>query len=131
MESFLWNEVKTNMIKGRFTSDEKLIIHGHCHQKSTGDMDDLKDLLSYFKVPFEILNTGCCGMAGAFGYEDQHFEISKQIVEERLLPALDAHKGSDHIIACGTSCRHQIKDLSDHVARHFVSRLKFAPDQGK
>lgn len=131
LESFLWNEVKTNSIKGRFTSDEKLIIHGHCHQKSTGDMDDLKDLLSYFKVPFEILNTGCCGMAGAFGYEDQHFEISKQIVEERLLPALDAHKGSDHIIACGTSCRHQIKDLSDHVARHFVSRLKFAPDQGK
>lgn len=128
MEAFLWNEVKANNIKGRFSSDEKLVIHGHCHQKSTGDLQDLKVLLSHFDVPFEILNTGCCGMAGAFGYEDQHYEISRQIAEERLLPALDAHKGSGQVIACGTSCRHQIKDLSDQIARHFVSSLKFTPN---
>ncbi len=129
VEEFLSVEIqKGNITAAQFTSDEKHIkIHAHCHQKS----------LSNQKVTFDILNlpenykptiipSGCCGMAGSFGYEKEHYEVSMKIGELKLFPAI--RKSTDNTIfaANGTSCRHQIFDGTGRKALHPVTILRQA-----
>lgn len=94
------------------------IVHGHCHQKAlvgaAGTVDALK-LIPDLRV--RLLDTGCCGMAGSFGYETEHYEISAAIAKLSLLPELTRHPESI-VVAPGTSCRHQIKDLGGRRALH-------------
>ena len=73
-----------------------------------------------------ILTTGCCGMAGSFGYEKEHYQISMQIGEDTLFPKVQKLKNDIEIVAAGTSCRHQIYDGTKRFARHPVSVLKEA-----
>ncbi|MBM3982420.1 MAG: FAD-binding protein [Planctomycetes bacterium] len=94
------------------------LLHPHCHQKalvgSKGTADALR-LVSGLDVT--VLDAGCCGMAGAFGYEKQHYDISVQIANLDLVPAVNANPAAT-IVATGTSCRHQLRDLTGRPALH-------------
>lgn len=97
----------------------KILLHGHCHQKSMGMLQASVALLS--KIPGASvvdLDAGCCGMAGSFGYSAEHYDVSVAIANRKLLPAANAMQSGDALAAVGTSCRHQVADLSDAVARH-------------
>ncbi len=97
---------------------EQCLVHGHCHQKALvgvgGTVAALRLVPELNVVP---LDTGCCGMAGSFGFEREHFDLSAAIARLSLLPALE-HDPEACVIAPGTSCRHQIKDLAGRRARH-------------
>jgi FAD/FMN-containing dehydrogenase/Fe-S oxidoreductase len=101
----------------------KVLLHPHCHQKaivgSKGTLDALR-LVSDLEV--QTLDAGCCGMAGAFGYEKSHYDISVKIANLELVPALTANP-STTVVATGTSCRHQIRDLTGRTALHPLELL--------
>lgn len=92
----------------------KLLIHGHCHQKSVFGIEGMRRLLPNVKV----IDAGCCGMAGAFGYE--HRDLSLQIGEERLFPAVRSREPGTEIVANGFSCRHQVLEACGVMPKHFV-----------
>jgi FAD/FMN-containing dehydrogenase/Fe-S oxidoreductase len=108
-----------------FSSDEKLIkLHGHCHQKSLASVVPAKRMLSFPKnYKVESIPSGCCGMAGSFGYEKEHYDVSMQVGELVLFPTLRKQKEDVLIAAPGTSCRHQIKDGTGRLAKHPVEIL--------
>jgi Fe-S oxidoreductase len=129
IEEFLASEIEKGAITAsQFTSEVKNIkIHAHCHQKA----------LSNQKVTFDILNlpenytptiipSGCCGMAGSFGYEKKHYDVSMKIGELKLFPSVRKAPENTYIAANGTSCRHQIKDGTGRKALHPVTILKRA-----
>ena len=104
--------------------EERLLVHGHCHEKAlTGQaaLQDMLDLLPGTEV--EIVDSGCCGMAGSFGYEREHYGLSLRIGEDRLAPAVRGLEGRGTVAAPGTSCRHQIRDLTGRQACHPVEIL--------
>jgi Fe-S oxidoreductase len=96
----------------------KALLHPHCHQKalvgSKGTADALRQVRG---LDVTVLDAGCCGMAGAFGYEKQHYDVSVKIANLELIPAVNANPAAT-VIATGTSCRHQIRDLTGRVALH-------------
>ena len=97
----------------------EILLHGHCHQKSMSLLPPAKALLE--KIPGATvidLDAGCCGMAGSFGYSKDHYEVSRQIAERKLLPQVRAKKPAAAVVAAGTSCRHQIADFTDQTAIH-------------
>jgi FAD/FMN-containing dehydrogenase/Fe-S oxidoreductase len=97
---------------------ERCIIHGHCHQKALVGAQGTVALLRHIPdLEVGLLETGCCGMAGSFGYEKAHFDISTTIAELELIPALEKDPQA-LVVAPGTSCRHQIKDLTPRRALH-------------
>ncbi|MCW5519361.1 FAD-binding protein [Aureitalea sp. L0-47] len=129
IEEFLASEIENGKISSeQFTSDEKDVkIHVHCHQKA----------LSNQKVTFDILNlpvnykpriipSGCCGMAGSFGYEKEHYKLSMKIGSLKLFPAVSKSPTETIIAANGTSCRHQIKDGTGRTALHPITILRNA-----
>ncbi|SKB32657.1 FAD/FMN-containing dehydrogenase [Salegentibacter holothuriorum] len=129
IEEFLKKEIALgNINPGQFTSEEKTIkIHGHCHQKALSNTVvtfDLLNLPKNFKV--SIIPSGCCGMAGSFGYEKEHYEVSMNIGEQTLFPAVRKAPVETVISANGTSCRHQIFDGTKRNAKHPVSILREA-----
>ena len=96
-----------------------ILLHGHCHQKSMGLVPPAKSLLS--KIPgasVTELDSGCCGMAGSWGYARDHFEVSRAIGERVLFPAVRARTPGTVVAAAGTSCRHQIHDFTGADAVH-------------
>jgi FAD/FMN-containing dehydrogenase/Fe-S oxidoreductase len=98
---------------------KKILLHGHCHQKSMGLLPAAKSALS--KIPGATvvdLDAGCCGMAGSFGYSKDHYDVSRAIGERRLFPQVRARAAGDVVVAAGTSCRHQIQDFTEHAALH-------------
>ncbi len=104
----------------RWTLDERtVLLHGHCHEKALGGTGAAERALALppgYRV--ETVDSGCCGMAGAFGYETEHLEISKKMAERRLAPAVRAASPRAIIAAAGFSCRSQIKDTTARAARH-------------
>ena len=129
IEEFLQKEIELgNITKEQFTKEPLTIkFHGHCHQKA------LSNQLSSFSVlnlpenyKVTIIPSGCCGMAGSFGFEKEHYEISMQIGSQTLFPAIDKTHEATIISANGTSCRHQIKDGTGRIAKHPVTILKEA-----
>ena len=97
----------------------RILLHGHCHQKSMGLLPATVSLLS--RIPgasVTELDAGCCGMAGSFGYAHEHYEVSRAIAGRRLLPAVRAMKPGDVLVAPGTSCRHQVAELGQVNAVH-------------
>ena len=119
--------------RGRITADaftnqmRQIKLHGHCHQKALASLATTVQALSLPRnYSVEMIPSGCCGMAGSFGYEREHFALSMQIGELVLFPAVRA-AGDDVVIAApGTSCRHQIKDGTGRVALHPVEILHAA-----
>ncbi|MFQ5705122.1 MAG: FAD-binding and (Fe-S)-binding domain-containing protein [Gemmatimonadales bacterium] len=103
-------------------------VHGHCHQKAVGTMASLEQVLRWIPgVDVEVIESGCCGMAGSFGYESEHYDLSMKMAELDLLPAIREADPGAWIVANGTSCRHQIEDgagrKSMHVARVLADAL--------
>jgi FAD/FMN-containing dehydrogenase/Fe-S oxidoreductase len=95
-------------------------VHGHCHQKSIFGMESVKGIFSFFPdVDFAEIDSGCCGMAGSFGYEAKHYDVSKQMADRVLVPAIQDHPDA-MIIANGFSCRHQIADFAGRKAVHIA-----------
>ncbi|MBE7644449.1 FAD-binding protein [Tenacibaculum finnmarkense genomovar ulcerans] len=128
-EEFLAAEnQKENIDTALFTKDTKTLkIHGHCHQKalsSTQASFSILNIPKNYKVT--ILNTGCCGMAGSFGYEKEHYKVSMQVGEDTLFPKIRNCTTDTEIVAAGTSCRHQIFDGTKRIAKHPVTILKEA-----
>ena len=129
IEEFLQKEIQLgNIRKEKFTKKSKIIkFHGHCHQKALSNQLSSFSVLNFpenYKVT--IIPSGCCGMAGSFGFEKEHYEISMQIGEHTLFPAIRNAENEIVISANGTSCRHQIKDGTGKVAKHPITILKEA-----
>ena len=129
IEEFLQNEFeKGNIRTNQFTTEKKSIkIHGHCHQKA---LSSTQATFSILNIPENysptIMNTGCCGMAGSFGYEKEHYKISMQVGEDTLFPKIRNTSKETEIIASGTSCRHQILDGTNRCAKHPITVLREA-----
>jgi FAD/FMN-containing dehydrogenase/Fe-S oxidoreductase len=103
---------------------EKCVLHGHCHQKALiGAGGTAAALRMVPDLEVTVLDTGCCGMAGSFGFEREHYDLSVQIANLVLLPALEKTPEA-LVVAPGTSCRHQIKDLAHRHARHPLEVLE-------
>ena len=126
IDEFLASEIKAGNIKQSiFTKkSQKIKLHGHCYQKSLASTEPTKFILSYPEnYEVEEIPSGCCGMAGAFGYEKEHYELSMKVGEMVLFPAVRASAKETLIAAPGTSCRHQIKDGTSRSALHPVEIL--------
>ncbi len=123
-EIFLLNLAKSGAMQGKFTMKQKdYIHHGHCHQKAVYGTQAANQLLVLAGGQGKELDTGCCGMAGAFGYEKNHYDVSVKIANQKLIPQVNANKDKA-VIANGYSCRHQICDLADgRKAMHLLSVL--------
>ncbi|MGI9427233.1 MAG: FAD-binding and (Fe-S)-binding domain-containing protein [Bythopirellula sp.] len=97
---------------------EKVLLHGHCHQKALVGTGPSKQTLNLSGCEVEEVDSGCCGMAGSFGYEAEHYETSQAMGERRLLPAVREAEDSTTIVAAGVSCRQQIKHFTGREALH-------------
>lgn len=120
-EEFLAEEVRNGKISSKqFTEDSKnILLHGHCQQKAISSTQATKDILSLPKnYSVKEIPSGCCGMAGAFGYEKEHYDLSMKVGELVLFPAIRKENSSTIICAPGTSCRHQIQDGTGKKAFH-------------
>jgi len=129
IDAFIAAEIRNgNIKKSSFHSEAKEIkFHAHCYQKVLGNPEDTLLLLNLPKnYRATLLNTGCCGMAGSFGYEKEHYELSMKIGEERLFPRIKKQEKTVCIAANGTSCRHQIMDGTARESWHPISILKEA-----
>ncbi len=115
----LWEEFAATLDLPLRAGPSKILLHGHCHQKSMGLLDATKSLLA--KIPSTTvvdLDAGCCGMAGSFGYAAGHYDVSVAIANRKLLPAVKAMKPGEVLVAVGTSCRHQVDDLAGATGVH-------------
>ena len=129
IEEFLASEIEKGLITAAsFTQEKKKVkIHNHCHQKALSNQKVTFDILNLPKnYEVTIIPSGCCGMAGSFGYEKEHYKTSMQVGELKLFPAVRKSEKETLIAANGTSCRHQIKDGTDRDAEHPVSILRKA-----
>jgi len=126
IEEFLGQELKAGRLDSElFTPDvRKVYLHGHCHQKALSSTEPTEHLLALPEnYEVELIPSGCCGMAGSFGYEKEHYDLSMQVGELVLFPTVRG-AGEDAIIAApGTSCRHQIADGTGRKAQHPVEVL--------
>jgi len=126
LEEFLVKEMeKGNIRKEQFCADAKVVkLHGHCQQKavaSTLPTRKMLELPENYRV--QEIKSGCCGMAGSFGYEKEHYELSMQIGELDLFPAVRTTASEEIVAAPGTSCRHHIEDGTGRKALHPVEVL--------
>ncbi|QCW99991.1 FAD-binding protein [Aggregatimonas sangjinii] len=129
IEEFLAKEIQLGHISpSQFTREHRQIkIHGHCHQKALSNQKVTFDMLNLPEnYTVSIISSGCCGMAGSFGYEKEHYDISMQIGELKLFPSIRKLPQQVIIAANGTSCRHQIYDGTQRKAKHPVTILKEA-----
>ena len=120
-EEWLAREADAGRIdRSQFTTEARQVkVHGHCHQKALSSMIPVKKVLSLPKnYTVQLIPSGCCGMAGSFGYETEHYDLSMQIGELVLFPAVRQTTDDVIISAAGTSCRHQIKDGTGRIALH-------------
>ena len=129
IDEFLAREAAAGRIgPDAFTDEPRTIrLHGHCHQKALASIQPTVAALSiprHYSV--EPIPSGCCGMAGSFGYEREHFDVSMRIGELVLFPAVRGAAADVLIAAPGTSCRHQIKDGTGRTALHPVEILHAA-----
>lgn len=126
IDEFIAKEIEAGRISpDRFTKEHKtIVLHGHCQQKAISSVEHSFKMLSLpenYKV--RTIPSGCCGMAGSFGFEKEHFDVSMQIGELVLFPTIRKQAGETLIAAPGTSCRHQIKDGTGKRAMHTVEIL--------
>ena len=125
LEEFLALGHRQGHLQLDFTGTVKrILVHGHCQHKALGGAIDTLTVLN-LPPRFEAtaIDSGCCGMAGSFGYEKEHYDLSMRIGEERLFAAIRAADPTVEIVAAGTSCRHQISHGTARIARHWTEVL--------
>jgi Fe-S oxidoreductase len=104
--------------------ETRALLHGHCHQKAFDALAPTREALQLVPgLAVEVVESSCCGMAGSFGYEARHYDVSMRMAELTLLPAVRRADPATIIIADGTSCRHQIADGTGRTAAHVVQVL--------
>jgi len=108
----------------------KALVHGHCHHKAIMGMTDEEKVLAKLGLDFHVPDSGCCGMAGAFGFEKDHYDVSIKVGERVLLPAVRSADKDTLIIANGFSCREQIAQTTDRRALHLAEVIQMAMHQG-
>jgi FAD/FMN-containing dehydrogenase/Fe-S oxidoreductase len=126
VEEFLMREVEAGRLdSSHFTQAKRqVLLHGHCHQKALAGIEPSAFVLNLpANYTVEVIPSGCCGMAGSFGYEKEHYELSMNVGEQVLFPAVRKAAAEQIIAAPGTSCRHQIKDGTKRQALHPVEVL--------
>ncbi len=126
LEEFIVQEIEKGKITSKqFTTEAKVIrLHGHCQQKAIASTLPTRKMLE-LPVNYSVqeIKSGCCGMAGSFGYEKEHYELSMQIGEMNVFPAVRQSSGEEIIAAPGTSCRHHIEDGTGRKVLHPVEVL--------
>jgi Fe-S oxidoreductase len=111
--------------------ERHVLLHGHCHARATGGFGPERTLLERMGADIEAPDSGCCGMAGAWGYEAAHYEVSQACGERALLPAVRGATGNAIVLTDGFSCRHQIEQgTTGRRALHIAQVLKLARDYG-
>ncbi len=128
-EEFLAREKKAGRLDLRLRPlpEKNALLHGHCHQKAFGAMSAVQEVLSLVPdLSVTPIESSCCGMAGSFGYEAEHYETSIAMAELSLLPAVRKADAGTLVVADGTSCRHQIADGADRQAIHVAQVLERA-----
>lgn len=124
IDVFLDQQVAAGQLAPLTALPGPFLLHGHCHQKALfGTAAIQRHFQRIAGLDWEEVDSGCCGMAGSFGYE--HYDLSRQIGEDRLFPAVrDAAAQGRTIIACGISCRHQLRDCLQIESRHWVEVMR-------
>ncbi|HVD98513.1 MAG TPA: FAD-linked oxidase C-terminal domain-containing protein [Cytophagaceae bacterium] len=126
IDEFIAREAEAGRIKKESFSQEtkNIKLHGHCHQKALSSVEHSKKMLSIpVNYNVEVIPSGCCGMAGSFGYEKEHYDVSMNVGELVLFPAVRKASADTIIAAPGTSCRHQIHDGTQRDAKHTLEVL--------
>jgi Fe-S oxidoreductase len=108
----------------------RALVHGHCHHKAVMHLDCEKKLLDKIGLDYEVPDSGCCGMAGAFGFEADKYDVSIAVGERVLLPAVRKAAKDTLLIANGFSCRTQVQETTDRQALHIAEVMKMALDHG-
>jgi Fe-S oxidoreductase len=129
LEEFLAAESRRGGLSLPFAANGKreAYLHGHCHQKALGAFPDAVAALQLVPgLTVKPIDSSCCGMAGAFGYEAEHYDVSMKMAERSLLPAVRGAPADALIVADGTSCRHQIEDGTGRAAVHVAPVLEAA-----
>ena len=129
LESYLLAEQEAGRLDLPFKSSngEKILLHGHCHQKAFDAVKSTVKLLESIPgIEVETIPSSCCGMAGSFGYQAEHYETSMAMAELSLLPRIRKATADERIVACGTSCRHQIEHGSGRMVQHPIGVIRQA-----
>ena len=128
-EEFIAREADAGRLnlKLKALPQKKALVHGHCHQKAFDVMPSVQKALKLVPgLEVEVIESSCCGMAGSFGYEAGHYDVSMKMAEASLLPKVRAAAADTLIVADGTSCRHQIHDGAQRDALHVARVLQAA-----
>lgn len=127
LEEFLARESHRGLTLPLRPLPGKALLHGHCHQKAFGTMKSMRRVLGWIPdLDFELIESSCCGMAGSFGLEAEHYDASQQMAEMSLLPTIRAAAPDTTIVANGFSCRHQIEDGTGRRPVHIALLLRDA-----
>ena len=119
LEEFVMREQRTGRLAFKSEGNgKKVLLHGHCHQKSLVGTAPTIAMLKAVGYEVSEVDSGCCGMAGSFGFEKEHYDLSTKIGNRRLVPAVKAAAENVEIIAPGISCRQQIDHLAGRKAKH-------------
>lgn len=118
-EEFMWREMQAGNLTGKFKPQSgKILLHGHCHQKALIGTRYSEELLAFLGYEVEEAGSGCCGMAGSFGYEAEHYDLSMKMGELTLFPAVRTQSAETLIVAAGVSCHEQIEHGTKRDALH-------------
>lgn len=125
IDKFLEKEIADGNLSNTFESVAgNILIHGHCHQKALYGTNGMKGILNNSNQSVSEIPSGCCGMAGSFGYEKEHYEISRKIGESILFPTVRSMKAGTTLVANGFSCRHQIEHFTGIKPKHWVEVIR-------
>jgi FAD/FMN-containing dehydrogenase/Fe-S oxidoreductase len=128
IDVFLDKEIKSGNIEMDFmTIAEESLVHSHCHQKALYGTNSAKNIFANTDTLIKEIPSGCCGMAGSFGYEKEHYDISKKIGDEILFPTINKGNKRTSVIANGFSCRHQIAHFTENKPKHWVEAIRAIP----
>ncbi|HEV7226280.1 MAG TPA: FAD-binding and (Fe-S)-binding domain-containing protein [Pirellulales bacterium] len=131
-QTFLLSEFLNTQVKDYHPPklQRTAIVHGHCHHKAIMKMNDEEEVLKKLGLDYKLLDDGCCGMAGSFGFEQEHYDVSIAVGELALLPAVREAPKDELIIANGFSCIEQIAQTTDRQALHLSQVIQMALDEG-
>ena len=126
LDEYLINEHSSGELQLEFNQSgkEKILLHGHSHQKAFDSVDATVRLRENAGIEVETIPSSCCGMAGSFGYQAENYQISMEMAELSLLPRLRKTSAGERVAASGTSCRHQIEHGSGITAQHPISLMR-------
>ncbi|HUF90811.1 MAG TPA: oxidoreductase, partial [Candidatus Limnocylindria bacterium] len=118
LEQFLLQERERGLELSFAAHGRKALLHGHCHQKAIVGTAPTVKVLTWAGYTVSEVDSGCCGMAGSFGFEREHYDVSVALGNRRLAPAVKAVSADTEVVAPGVSCRQQIEHLAGRPARH-------------